>query len=343
MGAGSAIEWTDDTWPAWVSGCTRVSAGCEHCYIERTVPFRVGHRKFDRPGIGGTTGVQLHPERVSWPLRRQAGRKIFVNSQADIFHDQVPAWLLARAFAVMAAAPRHTFQVLTKRPPRMRSLLDSVDFRREIRAAARDGLGLPRAAAELVDQAIDRWPLPNVWTGVSVEDQRSAEQRIPILLDTVSAARFISAEPLLARVELAPEWLHSWLCPMRYGGPLCACTPGDGRLDWVIAGGESGPAARPMHPDWARSLRDQCVSAGVPFFFKQWGEWLRLDDEARDIIGCDDPRLSDGQSRRGDYRQTVRVERRYLEDELFVRVGKKDAGRELDGRTWVEFPARAAA
>jgi len=252
----SAIEWTDDTWPAVVVGCTRTSPGCDHCYIERTMPFRVAGRRFDRAGIGGTTGIVFHEERLAWPLHRRAGRKIFVNSQADLFHKDVPTPLLVKLFAVMAAARRHDFQILTKRPARMRYLLSSAEFRDQVRLATR----LP-FIAELSDTtAADwQWPLPNVWGGVSVESQRWLEIRVPPLRATPLAIRMVSAEPLLSTLQLAPT----------VGGPLS-----DNPIDWLILGGESGPGARLMQREWASSVREQCASLSIPLFFKQAGTAL---------------------------------------------------------------------
>lgn len=321
MADGSAIEWTGATWN-FVTGCSRISDGCTRCYIERTPPFRMAGRRFDGPQIGATTGVLLHPERLDWPLRWRTPRRIFVNSLSDLFHEAVPDGLIAEAFAVMLLAPRHTFQVLTKRPGRMRSLLRSEGFRLAAQAEACALTTLDYTPDEYADQ----WPLPNVWLGVSVEDQRWADIRVPELLETPAAMRWISAEPLLGPVDLSP-----WL----YGPPACGCgiapdgapgtlqgcsagcmVPSPSALDWVIVGGESGPHARPMHPNWARSLRDQCQAAKVAFFFKQWGShrWIAhsaWDEESGDWVD------------RGVEAQ---------------RVGKHVAGRVLDGRTWDEYP-----
>lgn len=243
MSDGTKIEWTDATWSP-VTGCTKTSDGCTHCYIDRTPPFRIAGRKFDGPGIGATTGVKLHSERLQIPLRWRKPRMIFVCSLADLFQDEVPTRFIAEVFAVMSLAPQHTFQVLTKRHGRLRSLLNSPSFWAMVDAAraVRGHEGLRGAG--------DPPGLPNVWVGVSTEDQRWADVRIPALLDTPAAVRWISAEPLLGPIVLLDEWLG-----------------GDG-LSWVVAGGESGPKARPMHPQWARGLRDQCLGAGVAYLFK---------------------------------------------------------------------------
>ncbi len=298
MGDTTHIEWTDATWSP-VTGCTKVSEGCRHCYIERTPPFRMEGRKFrcprcggsgyvedsdgnrlaygksgqfiagarcarcsgtGRAGIGDTTGVRMHEDRLDVPLRWRKPRKVFVCSMADLFHEAVSDEYIAKVFAVMALTPEVTYQVLTKRPARMRALLASGTF------------------AGMVWRDVDdpSWPLPNVWMGVTVEDQERADQRIPILLDTPAAVRWLSCEPLLGPVDLDATGMGV----TGTSGPESRPSA----VDWVVAGGESGPNARPMHPSWARSLRDQCATAGVPFLFKQWGEWA--PDEWIDEDGC---------------------------------------------------------
>jgi protein gp37 len=324
MADHSGIEWTSATWN-FVTGCTRVSDGCTRCYIERTPPFRMAGRRFDGPQIGATTGVQLHPERLDWPLRWRAPRRVFVNSLSDLFHDAVPGDLIIRAFAVMAATPQHTYQVLTKRPGRMRSLLRGpTAFGDEVLDHLLD---LPGGAAAIAEQRVP-WPLPNVWLGVSAEDQRQADIRIPVLLDTPAAVRWVSAEPLLA-----PVTLHRYL-PVGWGEGARWTT--NMALDWVVAGGESGPGARPAHPAWFRALRDQCTGAGVPFFFKQRGEWTwSLTGEQSD--------------RHGEPHGYLAADGRLLDEAAALaeggsftgvwRVGKHHAGRDLDGRTWDDYPA----
>lgn len=316
MGDKTGIEWTDATWSP-VTGCTRVSDGCMNCYIERSTPIRVAGRKFDGEGIGSSLAVQLHPNRLDWPLRKRDGKKIFVCSQADLFHSDVPDEYIAKVFAVMALAPHHTFQVLTKRHDRMRSLLSSHAFWARVGVAGLDrDVWLPQAGVSL-----DQHYLPNVWLGVSAEDQKRADLRIPALLDTPAAVRFVSAEPLLGPIDLHGDPIGKdsvfWI----------------GHLDWVIIGGESGPGARPMHPDWARSMRDQCVAAGVPFLFKQWSPEDGLN-------------WSEGNGRRLHYaRNYLRPDGTcaVLGDDgmpgvCMERVGKRRAGRDLDGRTWDQYP-----
>ncbi|SLG33563.1 bacteriophage protein gp37 [Mycobacteroides abscessus subsp. abscessus] len=288
MGATTKIEWTDSTWSP-VTGCDKVSPGCDNCYPN---------------GFG----VTLRPERLGEPLRWRKPRRVFVNSMSDLFHKDVPDEFIAKVFGVMARAPQHTFQILTKRPGRMRSLLgDRVDGAQPLLEAATE----EETATAIYDAP---WPLPNVWLGVSAEDQKWAEVRIPVLLDTPAAVRFVSAEPLLGPIDLT-----------RRG--LLAPDECERRLDWVIVGGESGRGARPMHPEWARSLRDQCTAAGVPFFFKQWGEYITTEQMTEATYMTWDIEHGSAQ-----YHPSVQW-----------RVGKKRAGRELDGRTWDEFPDRVSA
>lgn len=307
MTARSKIEWTDRTWNP-VTGCTKVSPGCDHCYAENIARRFAGAAAFPH-GFDLT----LRPERLADPLRWTKPARVFVNSMSDLFHDDVPDEFIADVFAIMSAG-FHTYQVLTKRHGRMRSLLSSAEFLATVERR-RTQSGRWTISGELL------WPLPNVWIGVSVEDQKRAELRVPALLETPAAVRFISAEPLLGEVDLSElafctcgrtRWVddENW-SPEHPGEWDGVRTMGDGRipcgfcnhggwhvddvvrpgLDWVIVGGESGSASRWMDPDWARTLRDQCVSAGVAFFFKQWG----------------------GRN-------------------------PKKGGRELDGRTWDEFP-----
>lgn len=317
MADHSKIEWTETTWNV-VTGCTKISAGCDHCYIERTPPFRMAGRRFDKPGTGGTTGVVLHDDRLTLPLRWRKPRRIFVCSLADLFHDAVPARFIASVFATMVAAPQHTFQVLTKRHARLRALLTDGRFWQMVSAeiGRRTNTAPPPALTRVPD-----W----IWIGVSVESQEWADRRIPALLDVPAAVRWLSCEPLLGPVDLSAH-----LDRMAYDGS--EVRPDVGHVDWygpairwVVAGGESGPGARLMEPAWARGLRDQCAAAGVAFFFKQWGEWA-----------------PNGWRGIGNFHGRERLVGPVLDDmghrEVIERVGKKAAGRELDGRTWDEYP-----
>ena len=257
MSDNTGIEWTDATWNP-VTGCTEVSPGCDHCYAKTFAErFRGTSGHYFEHGFD----VQLRPDKLDLPLRWRRPRRIFVNSMSDLFHDQVPDTYIAQVFAVMALAPQHTFQVLTKRHARMRALLRDDLYDLMVRQLAAEDSEIYDAftnRAALQPERRITWPLPNVWLGVSTENQQWADIRIPALLDTPAAVRWISAEPLLGPIDIADELAGSWGAP---------------RLDWVVV----GVASRAVTPglctrtDWARSLRDQCTAAGVPFLFKQWG------------------------------------------------------------------------
>lgn len=306
--ADTAIEWTEKVWNP-VTGCTKVSEGCRNCYAERYFQRPYPGRKF--------TDIVCHKDRLDAPLHWRKPARIFVNSMGDLFHESVPDVFIARVISQAGAARRHTFQILTKRPQRM------LDFFSRCRA---DGLGwITHNGAEIEGYGGDgiavgnkeRWPTPNIWLGVSVENQATVAERIPLLLQTPAALRWVSAEPLLGPLNIA----------VYLGGDVDPSDENreDPGIDWVVCGGESGPRARPMSPDWARSLRDQCQAAHVPFFFKQWGEWLRAD--------CGFPvhvsRLQESKFVVFDIDG---------EQEIYARVGKRAAGRLLDGREWNEYP-----
>jgi protein gp37 len=272
MGQKTEIAWCDSTWSP-VRGCTRVSRGCEHCYSERMAARRL-------PGLmSPTTGepfatmtpsgprwtgrVELIESQLEVPLRWRKPRRIFVNSMSDTFHEAFPDSAIDRIFAVMALCPQHTFMVLTKRAERMREY----------------GLRCANMQAEDPFGPMELSPFRRVWLGVSVEDQVTADERIPLLLQTPAAVRFISLEPMLGAVDLTrylvARSVKDGYAEVRRQFPADPAIPTPVHLrlrpslDWVIVGGESGPDARPMHLDWARSVRDQCLAAGVPFFFKQ--------------------------------------------------------------------------
>jgi protein gp37 len=288
MADSSAIEWTDATWNP-VTGCDRVSPGCAHCYaLDLAARLkRMGNRRYQKDGApkssGPGFGVTLHEDVLEKPLRWRRPRRVFVNSMSDLFHEEVPDEYIAKVFAAMAAAPQHTFQVLTKRPERMRDWF------------AWEGDGINRCGTvrnefdwnfaqrcEPMARLFD-WPLPNVWLGVSIENRRFVH-RADLLRETPAAVRFISAEPLLGPLQISPGNIGTW--PKGQDGLVLR------DIDWLIVGGESGPSHRPIRPEWVRQLRDSAELQRVAFFFKQWG----------------------GRT-------------------------PKAGGRELDGRTWSEFPA----
>jgi protein gp37 len=258
----SAIEWTERTLNPW-TGCTKVSPGCAHCYIAGQPPFRIAGRKFER----GHIPLVFHMQRLRAVVRRRKPTLYFVNSLSDVFHEDASNHVIAQVWAAMALAPQHTFQVLTKRPERMRKLLNNEQFQRMVEC---EEIAFP--GAPLIHMSRP-WPLPNVWLGVTIENRRFVH-RADLLRDTPAAVRYISAEPLLgplvARFEPDGE-LGEWVWPdgkldMDVGAGLDLSG-----IDWLIAGGESGPQHRQVRAEWVRDLRDACCAAGVAFFFKQWG------------------------------------------------------------------------
>jgi protein gp37 len=312
----TSIEWTDASWNPIV-GCTEVSPGCANCYAARLAATRLRHtpqykglaemhdgkpRWSSLPAVGESiTKLRFLPERLNEPLERKKPTKYFVCDMGDLFHEDVHGDWIDEVLTVVDRCPQHTFQILTKRAQRMHDLLRHYPVK------------------------------PNIWLGVSVENQHFADERIPLLLETPAAVRWISAEPLLGPVDIGAVKVSAlYLLEQKWIGR--------GGLDWVVCGGESGPNARPMHPDWARSLSDQCQAAGVPFFFKQWGEWGFSGGHpigtpgAFYILGNDNLPIS------------VQVDKYPRPFDSFgscvlEKLGKKKAGRLLDGREWNEFPA----
>ena len=265
------ISWTDKTWNP-TGGCSIASPGCTNCYAMKSAHRMAAH---PNPAVStkyaGTTALSRNGKPI-WtgkinvvektllePLTwRGTPRRVFVNSMSDVFHENLPTAARDRIFAVMALAGKHTFQVLTKRAEVMRDYVNDPATPARINAEI---AGL-RSGAQL-----RHWPLPNVWLGVSAEDQTRANERIPVLLDVPAVVRFVSIEPLLGPVNLAEA--------VNGDGHRSVDLTGAG-LDWVIVGGESGSMAREMHPAWAEALRDECDAAGVTFFFKQVGAWAPI-------------------------------------------------------------------
>ncbi len=288
------IEWTDKVWNC-VTGCTKVSAGCKNCYAERM---------FHRPYPGRAfTDVQCHPERLDQPRHWRKPCRIFVNSISDLFHEVIPDRFITEIFQAMRGSPQHTFQILTKRPAQMHELLARVKrWEGWYTLDGEEPKGYRGNAAIMGDD--ENWPLPNVWLGVSVEDQKTADERIPLLLKTPAKVRFVSYEPTLGPLdfqkvpvihdpdcECNPEYMCAsfpgrWCAVCGHAasqhladGSNCCCAScpdheweegqrGIG-VDWVIAGSESGPEARRYDLEWFRSMRDQCKVAGTSFFMKQ--------------------------------------------------------------------------
>lgn len=305
------IEWAEETWNP-VTGCTPISEGCQNCYAKRMSNRLKGRCGYD---ADNPFKVTLHPKRLDQPLRWKKPRKIFVCSMGDLFHEDVSGDFLYEIWGIMAQCPQHIFMVLTKRPEIMRAWYNDVFLR--------------------VNPLYRKNPLPNIWLGVTAENQARADERIPVLLQIPAAVRFVSVEPMLGPVDLTNITM-----PDEYQPPHVALPSLNGfhvnslrddddhmyqsnnHLDWVICGGETGPGARPMHPYWVRSLRDQCQAEGVPFFFKSWGDWCAA---SQCTIWESGKYSVPGPMPFGDY-QSVH------------HVGKKNAGRLLDGREWAEYP-----
>jgi protein gp37 len=333
MSDRSAIEWTDATWNP-VTGCSVVSPGCTNCYAMKLAgtrlqhhPSRAGLTTNTKTGPVWTGDVRFNKEWLEQPLQWKRRRMIFVCAHGDLFHEEVIDHWIDEIFSVMAASPQHRFQVLTKRSARMRAYMT-----KRVRPS-----------------------LPNVWIGVSAEDQKRADARIPDLLATPAAVRFVSLEPLINSISLWNNDKGVWRGPgiIKSGGvtPSTVHGPAEGYddsqpgLDWVIVGGESGPGARAMHPDWARSLRDECAAADVPFFFKQWGAWLPWEQDQLPCWRSQNGQLVDRHALFPDNMD----DHPDWDDGLwgipgashavFQRVGKSDAGRTLDGVIHSGMPA----
>lgn len=312
------IVWTNQTWNP-LRGCSRVSLGCMNCYAEAQAARFCGAGQPYEDTINPETKrwngtIKLVHDKLTEPLRWKRPRMVFVNSMSDLFHEDVPDEYIDKVFAVMALAKQHTFQVLTKRPERMLEYLKSLGRHHEVDRVSLEAKKINTETGFHYTMTSNGWALPNVWIGVTIENQEAADERIPLLLQTPAAVRWISVEPLLGPVNLerplpGPD--------LQQGGGASICQPWmiQGGIDWVVVGGESGHNARPMHTDWARSLRDQCAAAGVPFLFKQHGEWR-----------------GGGKGWHLSKPVTGGVQFHKWEDgSISIREGKKSAGRLLDG------------
>lgn len=328
MGTKTGIEWTDATWNP-IRGCSLVSKGCENCYA-MTVAARFNgpgqayeglarRRSNGRPQWTGD--IMVVERHMMDPLRWQSPRRIFVNSMSDLFHPNVTDDTIDRIFAIMILAKRHTFQVLTKRPDRMRAYISAPFVSNRVFGQM----------CKISKEPVVVWPTwseatAHIHLGTSVEDQ-AAFARVADLGMTESTVRFLSMEPLLGPVAF--EY------PLPFYG-----------VNWIIVGGESGPGARPMSAAWVRSIRDQCAKWGVPFFFKQWGEWLPIP-AASPCLRHDNPddlwARVDGVDYSGDNLRFDTPDGRYQAGaDWFVRVGKRRAGRRIDGAEWDQMPAQRA-
>ena len=329
MGANSAIEWTDHTFNPW-TGCQRVSPGCDHCYAEAL--SKRAPRTFGSWLPGGPrkrTSEDYWKQPLRWNRRAEkegVRRRVFCASMADVFDNQPPIAWLADLLDVIRITPALDWLLLTKRPQLIVRRLEEA-FEYIARGTDRADL-----VAWLYAWLRDTAPA-NVWLGTTAENQEEADRRIPVLLQVPATLHFLSCEPLLGSLDLTP-WMH----------PLTREHDGLGAslIGWVICGGESGPSARPMSTFWARSLRDQCRFAGVPFFFKQWGEWVDHDQagshtwqRTRESGGKVYGRLSGGPLDR------IEVEAmcpRFDGVPLLVKAGKERSGALLDRREWREVP-----
>jgi protein gp37 len=389
MSDKTTIEWTDATWTpirarsielqndgsgreriGW--HCEHASDGCRNCYAER-INRRLGTGRPFKPAelkhttrLGdarGSVDLYLDDRMLGQPQRWRKARDVFVCSMTDLFAAFVPDEWIDAVFALMSEAPWHRYQVLTKRANRMRQYMTAPDRVARIRRAA-EALA-ERDAIRLLDDPVGAWPLPHVIMMISAETQREANERIPELLATPAACRGVSLEPLLGRIDLRElvtrsDRILTEAVDALLGKIMCVNDHGSGRidgcarLDWVIAGGESGPHARPSHPDWFRSLRDQCAAAGVPFHFKQWGEWWEVDSDGRDD-DTGDHRLIEVPGIVADEWFDPKTDRLVAPDgrvfaalddlpedtrcRHMTRLGKKAAGRRLDGTEHNGFPA----
>ena len=347
MADGTKIEWTDATWNV-INGCSVHSPGCTNCYAMKLAgtrlrdhPSRAGLTKMTKAGPVWTGDVRFNEKVLKDPLRWRKPRRIFVCAHGDLFHESVPDEWIDRVYAVMALCPQHTFQVLTKRSDRMRKYMTSLMRAAEVCPKAI--LTIPQLGRDVM-VANATWPLPNVWLGVSAEDQARWDDRVADLEATPAAIRWVSIEPMLGPIDATYVCNGRWFFNPLTGSRWHDAPDGHGsrdqganKIDWVVCGGESGPGARPMHPDWARSLRDQCAAVGVPFFFKQWGAFRPRENEDWGFQGEEATVLPDGRVRQW---QPHYPRARLVHPQMrpMIRVGKKLAGRTLDGQIHDEFP-----
>lgn len=350
--ANTKIEWAEKVWNP-VVGCTKISPGCQNCYAERmaarleNIAYKTGNQKlhdkyYPTINCNGTwTGkVSLCPDALDEPLRWKKPSRIFVCSMGDLFHEDVPYEFIYDIWDVMVKNRQHTFLILSKRPDRMKSFIERVMANRMDYAYMLGNTPEGKEARKWAQR-----PIQNIWLGVTAENQEQADKRITILLQIPAAVRFVSVEPMLGPVHLNQINTDSKAITLNaltgtpYDWDYGEWMPEDNigaKIDWVICGGETGPGARPMHRDWARELRDQCKAAGVPFLFKQWGEWScqpwNSDNKTKRelCLGVDGNSVCAQVGHMMGFRKP--------DDVLMVRVGKKVAGRLLDGRIWDEYP-----
>ena len=279
------ISWTDFSWSP-VTGCSPVGAGCDHCWANSLHSMRHkahlnGKKMAAQYGVPFST-IQLHPSRLEDPFGLRESSKIATCLGGDLFHEEIQNEFIAAVFAIAAACPHLTFQMLTKRPGRMVEWFKWVGSRSQMlmHESAKLYMGYKNKKRPAINTSV--WPLPNVWMGVSVWDQKSADEFIPILLNTPAVIRWVSYEPALGPIDLdseAADGLHALGCCERN----CSC--GNRGIDWIVAGGESGKNARPCDVAWIRSIVDQCKDAEVPVFVKQMGNYTTRVDPTDDVRG----------------------------------------------------------
>lgn len=333
-----------------VVGCSLASPGCANCYAMKMAArleamgqaHYAGLTQPSKAGAVWTGKIAIAPDSVLLaPLKRKKPTTYFVNSMGDLFHEGVTDEQIDRVFAVMALCPQHTFQVLTKRARRMRDYIASK------RQLAPQWVAFPSLGERVLLPYEGCYP-KNIWLGISAEDQKRADERIPHLLQTPASVRFVSCEPLLGEINLSKVRL--WTAKPEYcsdqslkdydfvffmdalRGVKNGTIPA---LDWVIVGGESGPGARPMHPQWARDIRDQCAVAGVPFFFKQYGQWGLADRGDPNTIWMAEDGWHHAANGMYDPPFDVHKAKSYA---LLGNIGKSRAGCLLDGREHKEMP-----
>lgn len=307
----SKIEWTDHTHNEWI-GCEKISDGCKHCYAEELMDKRYARAKWGANGTRTLTSTQNRNKPFSWNRKAEkegVRYKVFAQSLSDTFEDreELEPWRI-KLFEKIASTPNLDWLLLTKRP-------------------------------DVAKKFFQKYPqfkdLSNLWLGVSVENQKTADERIPILLDIPAKVRFLSMEPLLEKTFIFPFSIQSECCGFSSGYVSIAkpmkchkCKEERkvlSKIDWVIVGGESGRNARPMHPDWVRIIQEDCEYNGIPFFFKQWGEWLPGAKAPLDYI------KGQAQFQPGKYHD-------FGDGFIALKLGKKEAGSLLDGLEWKEFP-----
>jgi len=296
------IEWTKFSWNPF-HGCTKISDGCKYCYAERMARRLAG--RFGYPEYPHHFDVVMREDRMNEPATWKEPRMVFVGSMGDLFHEDVETWFILSIFHVMAGNSQHTFQVLTKRPERMYNILKRYE------------------------------PAKNIWLGVTAENQKAADERIPILLETPAAVRFVSCEPLLGWLDPTDislgnyrylNALNGHISKLNKNGTGYAHERKTNHLNLVIDGGETGPNARPSHPDWFRQIRDECIKANIAYFHKHNGEWTA---NAEQILELD---MKNPQGYK-----FAKVG--YGGKEIWMaRIGKKKAGHLLDGKEWRQMP-----